>query len=149
VEEESMSAQAPITVHKTVHVKRTPEDAFRLFVDDMGKWWPLHTGKYSYGGDRAQDVFLESRVGGRFYERYKDGEEFVIGQVLVCERPNRLVFTWAGGEGTTEVEVHFAAEADGTTVELEHRGLENMKEMAPGFDSGWQEVLSYYVTAAA
>jgi len=97
-----------MAVNKVVHVKRSPEDAFRLFVDEMGKWWPLHTGKYSYDAARAQDVFLEARVGGRFYERYKDGDEF----------------------------------------QIEHRNIENMGEMAHGFDEGWDDVLGYFVRAA-
>ena len=138
-----------MTVNKVVHVKRSPEDSFRLFVDEMGKWWPLHTGKYSYGGDRAQDVFLEGRVGGRFYERYNDGEEFVIGHVTAVDRPNSIVFTWGtAGEGTTEVEVRFAADAEGTRVSLEHRNLEAMGEQVHGFDQGWDDVLGYYVRSA-
>jgi uncharacterized protein YndB with AHSA1/START domain len=139
-----------MTIHKTVHVKRSPDDAFRLFVDDMTRWWPLRTGKYSYDPARAQDVFLEAHAGGRFFERYKDGEEFVIGHVTSCERPHRIVFTWgAPNEGTTEVDVRFTGEGDGTRVELEHRGIENMGEMAHGFDEGWTEVLGYYERAAA
>jgi len=138
-----------MAINKVVHVKRSPEDAFRLFVDQMGKWWPLHTGRYSYDAARAQDVFLEARVGGRFFERYKDGEEFQIGQVIAIDRPSRIVFTWgAGNEGTTEVEVLFTAEDEGTRVSLEHRNVENMGEMAHSFDTGWDEVLGYYVQAA-
>lgn len=138
-----------MTINKTVHVKRTPEDAFRLFVDEMGRWWPLHTGKYSYDAARAQDVILEASVGGRFFERYKDGEEFQIGQVTAVDRPNRIVFTWGTpNEGTTEVDVRFAPDGDGTRVSLEHRNVEQMGEMAHGFDEGWDDVLGYYVRAA-
>ena len=83
-----------MTVNKSVHVKRSSEDAFRLFVNEIGKWWPLRTNRFTYGGDRAQDIFLEEPVGGRFYERFKDGEEFVIGHEMTCDRPDRIVFTW-------------------------------------------------------
>jgi uncharacterized protein YndB with AHSA1/START domain len=134
------------TVKKSVHVKRSAEDAFRIFVDEMGAWWPNKDGKYTYGGDRAQDVVLEARVGGRFYERYKDGEEFVIGHVVACDRPRRILFTWgAVGEVTTEVEVTFVAEGNGTRVDLEHRGIEKMGAMAHGFDQGWDDVLAQFV----
>ena len=140
-----------MTINKVVHVKRTPEDAFRLFVEEMGRWWPSHTGKFTYNAEKADDVILEARVGGRFYERYKDGEEFDIGQVIAVERPQRIVFTWgagARGEGTTEVEVRFAAEGDGTRVSLEHRDIEHLGELAHSFDEGWDEVLGYYVRSA-
>lgn len=140
-----------MAINKVVHVKRSPEDAFRLFVDEMGRWWPSHTGKYTYNAEKAEDVFLEARVGGRFFERYKDGEEFDIGQVTEIDRPNRIVFTWgagARGEATTEVEVRFSSEGDGTRVVLEHRNIENMGDQAHGFDEGWDEVLGYYVRSA-
>jgi len=138
-----------MVISKKVHVNRTPEDAFRLFVDDMGKWWPLHAGRYSYGGDRAQDIFLEAHQGGRFYERFKDGEEFVVGQVIECDRPNHIVFTWnAGPESATEVDVRFVAGGQGTDVQLEHRGVEKMGEMGASFDAGWDDVLGHYTRAA-
>ena len=50
-------------VHESVHVDCPIEDAFDLFTSRMGEWWPLD--KASYGGDRARDIFLEPRVGGR------------------------------------------------------------------------------------
>ena len=28
-------------IHATVTVGRTPEDAFRVFTQEMGSWWPL------------------------------------------------------------------------------------------------------------
>src|SRR5262249_47262836 len=134
------------TVKKSVHVKRSVEDAFRIFVEEIRKWWPNKDGKYTYGGERAQDVFLEARVGGRFYERFKDGEEFVIGRVVACDRPRRILFTWgARGEATTEVEVKFVPEGNGTRVDLEHRGIEKMGSMAHGFDRGWDDVLAHFV----
>ena len=138
-----------MTITKSVQVTRTQEDTFRLFVDEMGKWWPLHTGKYTYDAARAQDVILEAQVGGRFFERYKDGEEFVIGHVLTCDRPNHIVFTWgAPGEATTEVDVRFTVAGNGTRVDLEHRGVERMGAQAHGFDEGWDDVLSYFARAA-
>jgi uncharacterized protein YndB with AHSA1/START domain len=145
----TLASEGVMTVNKSVHVKRSSEDAFRLFVNEIGTWWPLHTNRFTYGGDRAQDIFLEEHVGGRFYERFKDGEEFVIGHVMTCDRPDRIVFTWrAAGEATTEVDVRFSASGDGTQVSLEHRGVEQMARLARAWDAGWDEVLGYYVRAA-
>jgi uncharacterized protein YndB with AHSA1/START domain len=151
---ETQAGEQAMTIRKSVHVKRNVDDAFRLFVDDMGKWWPLHTGHYTYGGDRAQDIYLEAHVGGRFFERFKDGDEFVVGHVIACERPSRIVFTWEspGWEAPTEIEVHFTPDGDATRVDLEHRGWERAgKEaaaMGASFGEGWEEVLGYYVKAA-
>ena len=143
-----------MVIRKTVHVKRDMEAAFRLFVDELGQWWPLHTGHYSYGGDRAQDIFLEARVGGRFYERFTDGEEFVVGQVTSCDRPRQIVFSWGSPDWAepTQVDVRFTAEGDGTRVDLEHSGWDRAGKEAAGmgaaFESGWDDVLSCYVQAA-
>ena len=138
-----------MTVNKSVHVKRSSEDAFRLFVNEIGKWWPLHTSRFTYGGDRAQDIFLEEHVGGRFYERFKDGEEFVIGHVMTCDpRSHRVHLARRRRKPTTEVDVRFSGSGDGTQVSLEHRGVEQMARQARAWDAGWDEVLGYYVRAA-
>jgi hypothetical protein len=33
-----------MTIRKSIHVKRSVEDSFRLFTRDIGKWWPLKEG---------------------------------------------------------------------------------------------------------
>jgi hypothetical protein len=63
-----------------------------LFTTRMGEWWPL--GQASYRGDRATGIFLESHVGGRFFERFTDGDELQVGRVINCEAPTRIAFTW-------------------------------------------------------
>ena len=68
--------------------------------------------------------------------------------MLHWEPPNRLVLAWniLEREGDlTEVEVQFHPEGDGTRVELEHRGWENVVLEAPAkrddYDTGWGYVL--------
>jgi uncharacterized protein YndB with AHSA1/START domain len=70
--------------------------------------------------------------------------------VIRCDPPHLIVFTWKspGWEAATEVEVRFAAAADGTRVDLEHRGWEagpKMSESGKGFADGWDIVLAQYV----
>jgi uncharacterized protein YndB with AHSA1/START domain len=142
-----------VTVRESVTVNRGVADAFRLFTDGIGDWWPLKGSNFSYGGDRADKIFLEARVGGRLYERFSDGEEFDVGHVTICEPPTRIVFTWKDPtwKVPTEVEVRFAAAGRGTRVDLEHRGFEaagvEPKEAA-GWAEGWKRVLAPYVEAA-
>ena len=110
-------------IKKSIHVKRPVETAFRVFTEEIGKWWPLKEG-YSFGGDRADQIFLEGRTGGRFFERFTDGEEYVVGVVTTYSPPSRIVFEWKqpDWDAPTEVEVRFTPEGAGTLVELEHRG---------------------------
>ena len=124
-------------------------DAFRLFTDGIGEWWPLKGTNFSYGGERADKIFLEAKPGGRLYERFTDGEEYEIGRVTECEPPNRIVFSWSnpGWNAPTEVEVRFSKAASGTRVDLEHRGWEAAGADAVAGVSGWGRGLAVHPRA--
>jgi uncharacterized protein YndB with AHSA1/START domain len=133
-------------------VRRSAAEAFELFTERIGEWWPLHQG-FSYGDEHAEEVHLEPVAGGRFYERYTDGQEFEVGRVLICEPPRRIVFTWQGGwSAPTEVEVRFIPEGPVTRVDLEHRGWERLaasgERHRTAFMNGWPTVFGRYREAA-
>jgi uncharacterized protein YndB with AHSA1/START domain len=142
-----------VAVRGRVQVDCTVQEAFVLFTTRMGEWWPLHLA--SYGGGRANEIFLEPRVGGRFFERFTDGDELQVGSVVACEPPRRITFTWktADWEGETEVEVTFTPQKEGTRVDLEHRGFERLGAIGPDiaakFRGGWPDVLETYARRAA
>ncbi|HEX6567950.1 MAG TPA: SRPBCC domain-containing protein [Acidimicrobiales bacterium] len=142
-----------MSVRQSVRVGVGPDAAFDLFTTGIARWWPLHQG-YSYGGDRAAGINLEPRLGGRFYERFVDGDELQVGEVIACDRPRRIVFTWQapGWAGLTEVEVTFTGDDHGTEVSVEHRGWERLGPEGPeheaGFNRGWPTVLATYAAAA-
>lgn len=136
-------------VHQSVHVDCPVDEAFVLFTTRMGEWWPLH--RASYGGDRAKDIFLEPRVGGRFFERFTDGDELQVGTVIACQPPTGITFTWttADWDGETEVEVTFTAQPHGTRVDLSHRGFERIgplgRDVAAKFRGGWPAVMQAFL----
>jgi uncharacterized protein YndB with AHSA1/START domain len=138
-----------VTISKSIFVKRPVEAAFRHFTADIGRWWPLKEG-FSNGRERADKIFVEGRVGGRFFERYTDGEEFDVGRVTAFEPPTRLAFTWrqANWSAETTVEVRFSSEGDGTRVTLEHGGWEALAEagrkVQESYGSGWEFILSRF-----
>jgi uncharacterized protein YndB with AHSA1/START domain len=139
--------------HLRMDVALPPDEAFRLFTDGIQQWWPLEEG-YSYGGDRAGEVHLEAWVGGRFFERFVDGDEFQVGRVVACEPPDRILFTWRDPDWTaeTEVEVRFVAQGDGTRVELSHRGFDRLgpcwASVATRWAGGWPRVLEAFAQGA-
>lgn len=139
-------------VRDTVRLNASLSAAFELFTDGIARWWPLD--RFTYGAERAQGIVLEARPGGRFYERFTDGDVLHIGEVLVCEAPARIVFTWQapGWQGATEIEVTFTEEDGGTRVDVEHRGFERLGPdggpTAQGFAGGWPPVLALYAAAA-
>jgi uncharacterized protein YndB with AHSA1/START domain len=148
------TGQQAVVVRASVRVELPPEAAFRLFTEGINQWWPLQEG-YSYGGDRAREIVLEPMEGGRFYERFVDGDELQVGTVRVCTPPDRILFTWRSPhwQAETEVEVRFLPQDVGTTVEVEHRGFERLgpdgKAIARRWAGGWPRVVQAFATRAA
>jgi uncharacterized protein YndB with AHSA1/START domain len=117
-----VSATDGVTVTTVVRVD--PVTAFRVFTDDIDRWW-RRGARFRPGLDRRGVLrFAE----GRLVERYDEPTEgdFEVGRVLAWEPAARLVFEWRGrdfGDGeVTEVEVVFEAVREGTRVTLVHRG---------------------------
>lgn len=138
-----------LVVRKEITVSSPPERVFRVYTEDVATWWPIHT--HSVGQERVQTLVLERRVGGRVYERLDDGTEHDWGEITVWDPPELLSMTWHPGRGpetAQQVEVRFLAEGEGTRVELEHRGWEQLGESAAGtrdsYDSGWDTVLQRF-----
>ena len=135
---------APL-VH-SVEVKASPARAFDLFTSRAGDWWPK--GATLCKGDH-DGVFIEPRVGGRWYERDGQGAEIQWGEVLAWEPPGRLLLAWQLDAAwtyrpdlITEVELTFAPlPGGGARVTLEHRGFERLGADGAAFaarlDSGW------------
>jgi uncharacterized protein YndB with AHSA1/START domain len=140
-----------VPVRKTVRVGRPPEEAFRIYTEGIATWWPLETHSPS---QKSETVVMEQREGGRLYERTVDGDEVDWGEILVWEPPHRLVHSWhLGGSATTEVELRFTPQGDGTLVELVHRGWERYGDKAAerraSYDSGWDFVFGDRYASAA
>jgi uncharacterized protein YndB with AHSA1/START domain len=137
-------------VRKTVTVDCSVEEAFRIFTADAMSWWPVES--HSIHGADVKEIVFEPGVGGRIYEVAESGERGHWATVLEWEPPTRLVLAWniLEREGDlTEVEVRFLPEDDGTRVELEHRGWENVElegaEKRANYDTGWDFVLARYM----
>jgi uncharacterized protein YndB with AHSA1/START domain len=142
-----------LVVRESIRVDVPTVQAFRLFTEGIGEWWPLDEG-YAHGGDRAREIFLEPVEGGRFFERLVDGDELQVGTVLVCSPPQRIVFTWRSQDwvAATEVDVRFTPLDDGTMVQLEHRGWDRLgpdgDELARRYASGWPRVVQAFAERA-
>jgi uncharacterized protein YndB with AHSA1/START domain len=147
------SAQAEdLTVRKSVVVSLPPEQAFELFTERKTEWWPYET--HAASGEKPAEVVYEPRVGGRVYDRLNDGRENQWATVLAWEPPHRVAIEWNVNPAnpTTELEVRFTPEGNGTRVDLEHRGWERYGESAQesfgSYNTGWDFVLGRYVERA-
>lgn len=65
------------------------EDTFDPFFRRMSEWWPLATR--SVAVHDAVSCHIEPRVGGRVYERNRNGHEEGWGTILVWDPPSRVV----------------------------------------------------------
>lgn len=140
---------------RSVTVRTSQADAFRLFTEGCGSWWPLET--HSLLDGRAETVVWEGKVDGRIFERSSDGTEGSWGMVLAWDPPNRVVYEWKPNTSAappTEIEVRFTPEGDVTRVQIEHRGWERLGDIAEvaraSYDSpdGWTMVIARYLAAA-
>ncbi len=148
---------ADLPVCKTITVKASAEQAFRVFTEEFDTWWPRthHIGKAP-----MKKAIIEGHVGGRCYSEQTDGSDCDWGTVLLWDPPHRLVLAWQI-DGTwqyqpdlaksSEVEVRFTPESDGSTrVDLEHRYLSRHADEATtirtAIDSpnGWSGLLQLF-----
>jgi len=148
----------PAPVKKSVTVEAPIEQAFQVFTEGFGRWWPRSN---SIGKSPIASAVIEPRTGGRWYEVGQDGAECEWGEVLAWDPPNHLLLVWRIGanwqfdsELHTEVDVRFVAVSDGVTrVDLEHRLLENMGDAAESarqtFESenGWSAILASFAAS--
>ena len=142
-------------VRTEVTVRRSVDEAFRVFTEEIGAWWPLET--HAMDERRSTGAVFEPEVGGRIYEVHEDGTEGVWGRVRTWDPPRRVVFSWKPNTNSrppTEVEVRFEPAGDGTRVEVVHRGWEHLGPDAAdvrasyGSAGGWPLVIGRFAAAA-
>lgn len=145
-------SRTPPPVVRSATVACGPDEAFRIFTDEIGAWWPLPTHGV-FGADGGGVVFRD----GRLVELACDGREAVWGEVEEWEPPHRLAIAWHPGRTADEaslVEVTFVSVDDGTQVVIEHHGWETFGADAAARRRGyvgpnaWGYVLDHYADGA-
>jgi uncharacterized protein YndB with AHSA1/START domain len=138
------------TLEKSIEVRCSVEHAFSAFVERVDLWWPPTHRKFP-----GSQMILEGRAGGRFLERAPDGRDHRLGEVIECDPPHYIKYSWYPGAATkpTEVVVRFQAAGRVTRVNVLHAegGAELgllWPERAQLFDKGWNTVLPAFKMAA-
>lgn len=158
-----MTVQAPATsVQKSIVVNAPVERAFHVYTQEMQSWWPPD---HHILDAPLKEMVFEPRAGGDIYDVGTDGSTCRWSRVLAYEPPTRIVFSWdinlqwqieTDPERTSEIEVTFTPEGDGSTrVDLEHRNLDRHGDgweamaTAVGSPGGWGQGLERFAQAAA
>jgi len=148
-EEEVSETLTIAPVRKSVRVACSIELAFEVFTRAADTWWPTETHALQAG--KVESIVWEEHEGGTVYEVSTEGERGHWATILAWEPPGRFVLSWevVPGRPATEIEVRFAADGEGTRVDLEHRHWERLggegQSTRDSYDGGWDTVLAPYV----
>lgn len=160
-----MTSQTIRPVHHAVTVTATPEQAFRVFTERIGQWWP---NEHSIGNSPKQDEIMELHEGGTLWEIGADGSRCHVGRVLSWDPPHRLVVSWEitprwtpmedpDPTNASEYEATFVDLGDGRTkVDIVHRhferhgndGGDSIRSAVDG-PQGWPYVLQAFADCVA
>jgi uncharacterized protein YndB with AHSA1/START domain len=148
-----MAVTSTEAITASVEVGVDPETAFRIFTEEIDRWWrpgPINW----YDGQRAIGTRIEPGVGGRWIEIYDESSDDVleIGRVTAREPGRRLVMLYRDGGHAldgTEIEIRFDSIEGGSRVTLEHRGWERIDPDVATRSrynkrSGWANILSWF-----
>ncbi len=157
-----MNQQRIEPVEVSVRVMMAPEEAFRAFVHDLRRWWPL---LYTFSQSRFATAAIEPIKGGHWYEVDDTGQKFLWGEVLAYESPKRLVLTFAispewqpePAGRASQVEIRFVPEHDvtsfeepATRIEVTHGNFEKHAEGGNALRArlassrGWSMILTSF-----
>lgn len=127
-------------------------EAFALFTDQMGTWWPL--ASHSVKGAKSKVTFPREK-GGEIIETDADGQRHVWGRLIAYDPEGFLSFTWHPGrpeEEATAITITFTATSEGTFIELTHGGFDILGTTADAVSTsylkGWDLVLGCFMSAA-
>jgi len=132
----------------------SPDHAFTTWTRRAAAWWPPeHTVSHQPGAE----IVFEPKVGGRIFERTREGEEIEWGEVTEWGPPRRLSYRWhiaTDPANATDVEIVFRRLPNATTrVEIEHGGWERIGAIGQVWrdanNAGWDGVLPSYRAQAA
>ncbi|MEO7965174.1 MAG: SRPBCC family protein [Gemmatimonadaceae bacterium] len=142
-------------VKREMLVNASRAHAFKVFTDDINRWWPR---EHHIGKSPLKRAVIEPQVSGRWYSICEDDSEIDVGRVQTWDPPNRVVMTWQIN-GSWQYDPNFVTIIDVAfedvtptqcRVLFEHRGLDaygpasdavRMMFEAP---NGWGETLSHF-----
>jgi len=151
------AGEVPARVLAQVFLDAWPEEAFALFVDDLG--FGLRTvGSPLIRPEAGRYVRFRRDASGRFIEVYdaRAREGCELGRVTVWSPGGRVAHTWREPdwpEGTsTNVDVRFEPIFGGTLVRVEHSGFDRVgpkaAEAGATYQVAWSAALAWVARRA-
>ena len=118
----------------------------------MDTWWPRRgVFPYSFAPETTRPLHIrfEAKPGGRYYETFADGSEYLIGKITVWNPPLELAYSWRDPtwKGSTNIRLQFAAEGEETRVTYTQDGFAaaGAPGLVPYYQIGCRQTLSAYI----
>ena len=131
------------TIERSISIAAAPERVFAAYVEQINAWWPRQgMFRYTFAPTSTQpaEIHFEAEPGGRLYERFADGSEYLIGHILEWQPPQRLVYSWRAPDwpDETRVEVSFSHQDTKTNVTVRHSGFgqNGIPALGEGYEAG-------------
>jgi uncharacterized protein YndB with AHSA1/START domain len=134
-----MVEQPDVAVDESIRIAAPAHEVWLAIVDAKRRagWWEY--------------LKLDATVGGRFEERWADGdgrEQLTSGVVVEAITDQLLVLRWAdeGWPATTDVELWLSETSGTTSVRLRHFGWERIPDgaaLAEEHRTGWRRHLDH------
>jgi hypothetical protein len=114
----------------------SPEHAFDVWTTRLSTWWPKG---HTTSGDPDAVVTLESRLGGRIFERASDGTDIEWGEITAWHPPHRP-------------EVRVAHRSRARRLAIVHSGWERLGAAGTAWreanTAGWESMVPAFRAAA-
>ena len=141
-------------VTETITIKAPVEKVFAAYVERVDEWWPRRGAQYRYSfapkDVEPDQIRFEARAGGRLYETFANGEEYLIGTIQDYSPPQKIAYTWKDPDWNAEtlIEVSFAQSGEETILNLRHTGFEKLEQsgLAAGYQEGSTEIFGILKT---
>lgn len=135
-------------VRQSVRVPVEPARAFRIFTSAMRQWWDPGVSANPTKSPIA-DIVVETKEGGRWYERGADGSECEWARVVACEPGAKLVADWQPDGKLTKLEIRSENPTPrATNVTIVHDGFEiygdRAEKMRDMHDAVWAGLLGRF-----
>jgi uncharacterized protein YndB with AHSA1/START domain/DNA-binding transcriptional ArsR family regulator len=132
-----------VNLRLEITVAAPPKRVFAALTDHIGHWWGA---PYLRDAERAVDIRLEPRPGGRLLEVWGGDDGAVWGEVTRIRPPELLELTGRmgmSGPAYSVVTFELAAKGKGTRVTLTHQGVGDVDaETSEQYHEGWTDLLT-------
>ena len=131
-------------------VPLSPAKAFEVFTHQLDTWWPRRgVFPYSFAPSSTKPEHICFVRNERLHERFADGTDYTIGEVLEWDPSRRLVHEWRDPSWTqaTVVSVTFDHDGHECLVTLRHDGFSEAgaADLLPYYDIGNRQTFAAFV----